>query len=640
MDEKKMLALLQSEDTAMQREGAFMAGEAGSEEAIPFLARMLTSPSLGIQEAADISLREIGGKAVVKAMIPLLRSENVPARNLAMDILRKVGHQDVGTLIALLQDEDPDIRIFASDILGYTNNVMALFPLCESMLNDKEVNVRYQAAISLGELGKPEAIPALKKALGEDEWVNFAIFEALRKIGGEDATAALLDVLGTSSELEASVIVEALGASRHLRAIPTLIKFLDESGDALRNRTLKAIVDIMGYRTLSLLSNEDRISFSNRLFEAAEDKDATIQDAVILGLSSVGGEKACEKIFSLIQHIDPESQDDRYARAVDALVFTGFTDVLCQMAHAEDAKISKVAVEVLLRLATPEANQVCINVFWDKERDLRRLIAKTLASTEGASAIPFFRRILHEVSDGDVLKSALHFLGKRMRCKDCVQEMVPFLRHQFKDVQEKAVLACVAIGGEEVEAIFCSMLKDEDASQRMLGALGLGQIEGPKYLKEFEAALSDEAVGVRKAAMEALVERCSWDKDLLMRMASRMIKDESREIRSSLVNLMGTRRCTGTLPLLVQALDDEDQWIQACAADALGALGSEGAIEPLIALLERGSKLIRIKVVNTLGQIGGQKALQELLKILESKDSELQEAAEQALELMQAIAVR
>ena len=75
-------------------------------------------------------MRRIGGSGAVRSVIPLLRCEEAPARNLAMDILREIGNQDFAALVELLRDDDPDVRIFSSDILGSTDNAMAVSTLC------------------------------------------------------------------------------------------------------------------------------------------------------------------------------------------------------------------------------------------------------------------------------------------------------------------------------------------------------------------------------------------------------------------------------------------------------------------------------------------------------------------------------
>ncbi len=637
MDYDQMFALLQSEEAESQREGAFMAGELKNKEAIPLLTTMLTSPNLGVQDAADMSLRKIGGRESVEALLPLLRSENVPARNLAMDILRQIGSQYTKPIIALLRDPDSDIRIFAADILGSTNQIVAVHPLCETLLTDNEVNVRYQAAVSLGTLGRPEAVEALNKALGQDEWVNFAVIEALMKIGGDASITSLIRALDKSSELVASIIIDALGELGHIRALPVLVNYLDKPVPALRNKILKAVVNIMGSKGLALVSDEERTRFAKYLLKAADDADQEILDAVILGLSCIGGEDASRKVLSLIVHIDPQLEPDRYANALSRMAVMGLTNALIEASQSDDEKVSLIAIEVLIRLGTPEAITICMDVFWDKRRDLQRIIAKAVSVSMCCDqALPFFRRVLHESLDGDLLKSALHFLGIHTCCRDSLQEIVPFLRHKFNDVKEAALDACVALGGKDVEEIFVAMLQDDDATQRMMGLHGLGRLDADSHKKAFEKALDDTAVGVRKVALAALITPTSKDKELLTRIAERMILDESTEVRRALVSLLGVVDCRCTLPLLVKALDDEDTWVQIRAVESLGLVGREDALPALETLLERDNLLVRIKVAKVLGQIGGKKAFGQLLKILKTEDSEVQRAAEQALAQMQA----
>ena len=62
------LALLKSDDKEIVREGAFRAGEDNCVEAVSMLAELLQTNHLGIQEAADSSLRKIGGKETVQAV--------------------------------------------------------------------------------------------------------------------------------------------------------------------------------------------------------------------------------------------------------------------------------------------------------------------------------------------------------------------------------------------------------------------------------------------------------------------------------------------------------------------------------------------------------------------------------------------
>ena len=632
----EIFAYLESNEPELQREGAFMAGEAMCREAIPQLARLLVSPNLGVQDAADMSLRKLGGKEVVAAVIPLLRSEDAPARNLSMDILRQVGHHNVQPLIALLKDEDPDIRIFACDILGATRKLMAVHPLCDSLLYDPEVNVRYQAAVSLGEIGKSDATEALNEALKDDDWVKFAVIEALMKIRDDSSIVALLGALDKSSELVASIIIDALGEIGHIKAVPVLINYFTGAVPVLRNKILKAVVNIMGTKTLTFLSDKDRVTFASYLLSAVDDEDTAVQDAAIVGLSCIGGEAASDKILMLAASINQEQEPERFQKAINGLVALGLTPALQNSAGSDDEHLSNVALTVLIRMGTPDALQVCTKVFWHKDRDGQRDIARGVGALAGKEVKPFFLRILRESTDGSILKSALSFLGIRMQFVDVVEDIVPFLNHPFDDVKEVALDACIAIGGKSVEALFNKMLHDPDPFKRTMAVYAFGKMDVRSHLADLEDALNDEVADIRKIAMEAMAGVCGDNPDLLSRVVPRMINDESRAVRRSLVEFLGSSQCSDAVAYLIKALSDADDWVQIRAIESLGTTGRCDVIPALRPLLTSPNQLIRMKVVQALGRIGGKEAFQELLSILDTQDMELLEAAEQALDLIQA----
>ena len=85
---------------------------------------------------------------MVGALLPLLRSDEAPVRNVAMDILREIGVDSIESMQPYLMDEDPDLRIFITDILGYCRTHQASLLLGRALLKDPEVTVRYQAAVS------------------------------------------------------------------------------------------------------------------------------------------------------------------------------------------------------------------------------------------------------------------------------------------------------------------------------------------------------------------------------------------------------------------------------------------------------------------------------------------------------------
>ncbi|WP_031482177.1 HEAT repeat domain-containing protein [Maridesulfovibrio frigidus] len=626
----KVIEDLKNEDNEIVREAAFQAGEFACEEAVPLLAELLKANHLGLQEAADHALRSIGGKSTVLAVIPLLRSDDAPARNLSMDILREVGAQDFPSLVSLIHDDDPDIRIFATDILGSSDSFMAVEPLCDALLKDPEVNVRYQAAVSLGDLENPAAAKCLNKAMQDDEWVQYAVIEALAKIKHSSSVDALVKALNTSSDLVASMIIDALGEVGNIKAVTMLLRHLDTSATALRNKIVKAIVGILGGKSLKLLSATEREKLREYMLVALKDEDEEIQDAAIIGLSYVGGEKATAEVLQLASALDPDRDTDRLAAIVENLSNLSLNKSLIEALNSDVYKKSAIAIEVLSRLEGTEVSQVLMDAFEGKERDLKRAILESLANTGGPEAKDFFVSVLENEQDGSMLKSAIYFLGQKLGLREEADKIFSLLSHSYDDVKEAALDACVSIGGDEINQKFIDLYKSDEPIDRLMSVFAMGKLDAAGNLELIQQALEDEVPDVRKIALEALAD-CTTGMESLELVVSRL-NDENRDVRLTVIELMGQCYQAEVIPYIVQALQDDDDWVQIRAVEALGNHREEGALTQLIPMLDSPNKLVVLKVVEALGTIGGTLAFQSLLEASNAGgDPEIMQAAEEAI---------
>ncbi len=627
------LVLLKSDDMEIVREGAFKAGEAGCIEAVPALAHLLTADHLGIQEAAESSLRRIGGKPVVQAVIPLLRSDDAPVRNLSMDILREIGHQDVNSLIALLHDDDPDIRIFASDILGSSQSLLGVEALCEALLKDPEVNVRYQAAVSLGDLGKEEAAVSLNKAMEDDEWVQYAVIEALTKIKHSSSVDALVKALDKASDLVASMIIDALGEMGNVKAVTMLLRRMEASPTALRNKIVKSVVNILGGKSLTLLTSDERENFRQYLLAALKDEDEEIQDAAIQGLAYVGGEPASRGILAIAAELDQDRDQDRLGEIISNLSKIGLTQALKDAITSDNVALAHVAVQTMALVATDHTAEVCsifMDVFWELGLNVQRQLIGVLADVAEQAASDFFVGVLERHEDGTVLKSAVEFLGVKMRNADVVERIFPLLEHQYDDVKEAALEALVAIDGHDVRERFVTMSSSQEPIQRLMAVYALGKVGEPENIIQLEMALEDDVPDIRKVAVEAVAQLCSgtcgWAPHVLGR-----LEDENKDVRLAAVEILGNCYDKEYLPHLITALKDEDDWVRIRAIDALGAQKEEGAVPELLELLNSPNRFVVMKVIESLGNIGGTVAFRSLLEISDSDEYELVRAAEDAI---------
>lgn len=635
LESADIIRQLSSSDPTEIREAAFAAAEDRVEEAIPALAKLLTSLNLGVQEAADMALRKIGGSRAVAAVIPLLRSDEAPVRNLSMDLLRALGDQDLPAVISLLHDDDPDIRIFASDILGACNSPLAVAPLCEAMLKDPEVNVRYQAAVSLGELGRPEAVRCLNQALADEEWVQYSVIEALAKIRDDSSVGALVAAMQKSSDLVASMIAEALGEMGNVKAVPLLLRYMDKSSTALRNKIVKAVVQILGGRSLNLLSVAEKEKFREYLLVALEDEEADIQDAAISGLGHVGGAKAAAAVMGLAARMDPDHSTERLEAAVRSLATIGLTPALEEAVRTGTPEACRVAVEVLSRLRSPEAAKLLMEVFWDRERDVQRLILVALKSSSVEGLAEFLVRVLDRHKDGTVIKSALTVLGGLSPDPSVGEQLFGFLAHPYDDVKEAALEACIAVDGAEMANRFRRLFASEDPVQRLMAVYAMGKLGPENFTEELNQALEDEVPDIRKVALEAFAGLCVLDLPANLPHVVAKLTDENRDVRLTVVDIMGA--CTGpeVEPYLLEALSDGDDWVRVRAVEALGLRQSREAVQRLVELLVEPNKLLAIKAIEALGAIGGHAAFRSLLDILNTDNADLHGPAEEALERIQ-----
>ncbi len=626
-----VLNLLRSEDPEEIREGAHIAGGEGYEEAVPLLVAQASSNNIGVQEAVERALYKIGGPKVVHAMIPLLRSDDAPVRNTAMELLRRLGSCDVESLTDLLRDEDVDIRIFASDILGSVGSSLAIGPLSHALLQDPEVNVRYQAAVSLGELALPEAAVSLNKALHDEEWVQFAVIEALTKIRAESSIGALLSALGRSSDLVASMIVEALGEMGNMRAVPILLKHLEMSPGALCNKIVRAIVNILGEQSLTLLGERECSRLRAYIPAALKDEDPDVQDAAVKAFAALGNSSSTTLLLDFAATLNPESDSDRLLNVLDALMAIGYNDSLEKAVIDGEDLQAHMAVEAMSGLKDERSVPLLIGLFWAKNRDMQRFLIGKLAHLAGRDRQDFFVEVLERHKDGNVIRGALQYMGLKGEAEKVQGLVLSFLEHKYSDVRSTALDAAIALRSDHVRKYFQEKSKDADPVKRLMSVYAFGCLGPGDFMPELEAALGDVSADVRKVAVESLAN-CSHMTDKCKALIESKIEDDNKEVRLAVVETLALHSGDELDDYLVRGLEDEDPWVRVRCIEKIGEKGIVQGIPKLMALIEQNNQLVTIKAIDALGMIGGEVAFRALMALLDYPDSNVQLAAEESIE--------
>jgi|GEM_PF-3043553 len=206
----------------------------------PLIKLILTynDPDYGDGEQEDITynaaevLGTIGDPFSIPNILELIKSKNELIRWNGLHALQifaqfnytKELEVAVVTLIEALQDKDENVRVTASEVLGYLKDERAVLPII-NLLDDEDELVREQAVLSLVELGDIRAVEPLIKRLEleEDNDIMIAIIEALGHMKDERALQPLIYKFDRKADdvIKYAIITE-LGHMKDKRAIEFL----------------------------------------------------------------------------------------------------------------------------------------------------------------------------------------------------------------------------------------------------------------------------------------------------------------------------------------------------------------------------------------------------------------------------------
>ena len=552
-----------------------------------------------------------------------------------MDILREIGVDAIDAMQPYLRGDDADQRIFITDILGYCRSHQSALLLGEALLKDPEVNVRYQAAVSLGNLAYPESVNNLCQAMHDEEWVQFAVVEALAKINDPAAISALIKLLPLSSVLVSAAIVDALGELGDIKTVPMLFNALENVSDILRHKIVKAIVQILKGRALTLLAPKSQERLREYLLDALTDNDEEIQIAALQGLSSIGTSEASNDVLTLAQTIDPERQPELYEAAIRALAAIGYNEVVRDALRSEDETRITIAMEACQLMEDKRPLEEFKNLFWRVGRELQRAAVAEVAQLGTCDDVPFFLSVIDECKDAEVLKSALAFFGNQHTCPDVEDVVFAQLDHRYVDVKEMALEACINLHSAMLNERFKKRAHSDDVMQRMMAVYALGRYSVTENIAEITDALEDADPAIRRVAVEAFLNMGAAAERYLPRLLPRLY-DEDKDVRLALVDLLGQIGTPAVMPHLITALRDENDWVRIRAIEALGVNKNHEAVPTLAGMLEDAEPMVVFRIIEALGRIGGNVAFGVLLGMTDHEDPEIQHAAADAVAAIQA----
>jgi len=157
------------------------------------------------------------------------------------------------------------IRTSAIDSLGILHSKEATEILCKLIIEDKEPQIRQQAAVSLGYIGDKSSIPYLIKGIDDPhDGTKYASIQTLGLIRSTEAIPSLISHLKNDNVNMRRSILNALGMIGDKSAAKFIRELLKDNNDTVRSEAA---------RTLGLLNDKESIP---DLKELLKDKDITV----------------------------------------------------------------------------------------------------------------------------------------------------------------------------------------------------------------------------------------------------------------------------------------------------------------------------------------------------------------------------
>lgn len=154
-----------------------------------FLRRLPFEDDPTVIEALFSALEQDMSGRYASQVLSLLKSENVQLRNGAIELMQQNPDVFAANVTLLMQDKDPDTRIFCVDIIGAVAHIEAVNWLHQFALNDDNENVVGTALDKLAEIADVSTLDILQTVesrFPRHSYIQFVISLIRSQVRGAD----------------------------------------------------------------------------------------------------------------------------------------------------------------------------------------------------------------------------------------------------------------------------------------------------------------------------------------------------------------------------------------------------------------------------------------------------------------------
>ena len=536
----------------------------------------------------------------IEQLLNLLRDDdNAGLRNSAAEAVIRLGAVCASPLMAMVQDQDADVRKFVVDVMGAIGDQIFV-PALLRALNDPEVNVASAAAEQLGVLGDAEAAEHLMKAILARDEVLFR-FSALGALGLLAKPAPVPEALVKLAEQDIlrKAVFECLGTIADDSSFKLLLNGFSCSQKNSRAAAVKALYRVYGRSSeasqarireaLQLLKENDIIS---GLLELYDKRDGVLTEA-LLWTSVVT--RDTRFIPLLIEAYADERTADAALSALKGFGREALQKIASRYSTLDESGRSGLCI-LIAECGYAGFNTVILDALGDPSGKVRKAAAIAVGKLGLITMIPNLISLIDDC-DAHVYAAAVASL----------QSLVMISR--------SAILAEVGH--------FCSSKEPHHRKAAALLLASLGEQDRLLLL------IKDEDPNVRKTAVTAVgVNRIETSGSLLVL----ALADEDPDVRIAGADALGSLNDTTALDALENALSDQDVWVQSAILKAIARIEPSRAWSIIKNIHNRTEGLLMITCLQILEDIGGSESEEIIRHALQHSDRDIARQAAKSLE--------
>lgn len=220
-DAKALLTLVRDNDLIVRQKAAEAVARIGDSDLVPDVIDLIQDSDVNVRRAAVDILNEMKDPRTASALVRALKDGDWWVRESATEALSELGGSKISKMIMeLLNDSDEYVRRAAVEFYCRVKDEAAFEDLV-GLLDDEDWWVREKAITALGLIGDPRAVGKIARLAGDNE-VKWAIPKALGRIGAPEAVEALSRLLKDSQRQIRLEALEALAKIDDERVVDLL----------------------------------------------------------------------------------------------------------------------------------------------------------------------------------------------------------------------------------------------------------------------------------------------------------------------------------------------------------------------------------------------------------------------------------